>query len=314
MTDATPSPDTPRRFRRYLASIAALFLLLYLLPFFFIRAPRYVEWTTSAFGRNFEYGFTATGIDADVVILGDSTALYGVDTRSLSQQLGVKAFNLPNIQSSILALGDIGFKRYLEHNRPPRVLVLYLAPWDLDFAHQPFNAAIYDGEEMLLRHGTFAELVSFYRIHFDELLAFPFKFYRVQSPSGLRYLFHPHASPPDVAATLGHLDRGLVPSLRPDCRFNQDFASRVFAYRSDQELIARYSTPQTRVLVQIAPIARCTGSARWLREDYAAIPAAPPRLLDPHDVIDDSFFAHLEPSGVPIATRNLAEALRPLLH
>lgn len=306
----TSAQDSPR-FGRYLCWIALFSILLYLLPFLLVRAPHFDQWTYSAFGRDIEYGFNVRHVDADVLVFGDSTALYGIDTNAMSAALGSRVFNLPGIQPSVTVTHDIGLQHYLQHNRPPRVIVLYFAPWDLDFITQKFESATYDGDEMLLRHGTPRQLVKFYRTHLDQLLSFPFRFYRVQSFAGLRYLIHPRPGPPPMSVSGGHRPIADYPALLPNCAFPP---SRTLAgTASIRQLVARYTSQQTRVLVYVSPVADCRGAERLTRSDYTGFPAAPPRLLPSGDFVRDGFYVHPLPAGVQLATAQLTEAVRPLL-
>lgn len=292
--------------------MAALPLLLWVLPFALVRAPHFAQWSTSAFGRNLEYAYAARGIDADVLVFGDSTALYGIDAQAMSATLGVKVFNLPEIRPALEVTHDLALQQYLRQNRAPRLLVVYLPPWNLDFAHAAIRDAPYDGDEMLLRHGTLAEIAGFYREHALEMLSFPLRFYRVQSLSGLGALARP-AVPPDVARLQGHLPIGTYQALPANCALSPALQQQAFQARTARELAARYSTATTRVLVYVAPMAACQGTQRWLAEDYRAIPAAVPHLLPPADVAQEGYFVHPNTAGVPVTTELLTEAVRPLL-
>ena len=310
----TPDPEaatpTPFPYGRYLAALLLLAAVLYPLPFFLIRAPHFGQWSTSPYGRDLEYGITAQHIDADVLIYGDSTALYGLDPRRMSQELGVKVFNIPNVLPSLRVTGDLGLSRYLAANKPPRLIVLYLSPWDLDYTSMQSADILYDGDEMLLRHGTAAQIGAFYRTHPAEYLQFPFMFYRVNSLTALR---HPDPSPPETALTGGHKQIPPHLPLPANCELPATRATTHLATETARALYTRFNTAATPVLVYIAPIPTCRNTATILANDFTHLPAAAPRLLPPADFVNDGYYAHPLNEYVPTVTDQLTEAVRRLL-
>ena len=304
-SEQTTAMRTAPVWRRYLAWLAAAALVLYPLPFLLMRAPHFERWSTSPYGRDLEYGMTARGVNADVLIYGDSTALYGLDPRQMSQELGVKVFNLPNLLPSLRVTGDLGLRRYLAANQRPRLIVFYLSAWDLDYAASKSRDILYDGDEMLLRHGSAGEIFSFYKSHASELLQFPFMFYRVNSPLGLQYLLEPRPDPLS-AGSLGHLVLMTGNPLPPACSLPPVKTSLETA----RALVARYNTRGTRAIVYVAPLPGCRNAAALRVKNYSALQAESPRLLPPGDFLADGYYAHPSATHVGEVTDQLAEALR----
>ena len=140
---------------------------------------------------------------------------------------------------------DLGLRRYLAHNKPPRLIVIYLPPWHLDTAH--LNSLVtYDGDEMLLRHGTFDEITGFYRHHVREYLEFPFTFYRVNSLTGFWNLRLPDPELTDLARTQGHRDlpKG-IPAIRGQCTLPADYVNGHLPVGTARELVDEFNTGQT---------------------------------------------------------------------
>ena len=289
-----------------------LSVLLYPVPFLLIRAPRYNSWSASPYGHDLEYGITTTGVDADVVIYGDSTAVFGLDPVRMSRELGVKVFNVPNQLPSLLVLKDLGLRRYLAHNKPPRLIVFYLPPWHLDTEHLP-SLITYDGDEMMLRHGTFAEIAGYYRHHVQELLTFPFGFYRVNTISGFLNLRLPDPPPSDLARTQGHRD---LPKLKPmggQCTLPADYLSGHLPMGTARELVDRFNTKQTQAILYLAPVADCTNISEVERADYSQFPGTVPHVMAPSTFANDGYYAHPMPPNVPLFSDQLVERIRPLL-
>src|ERR1700753_1737258 len=120
-------------FRHYLVWLAALPLLVYLIGFVLVRIPSYERWGGSSWGPILDYAFQAKGENADVVIFGDSSALFAVNPMQMSKQLGLKVINLPNTIGGLPVVGDMALGRYLAGSRPPKLIVFYFTAWDLDY-------------------------------------------------------------------------------------------------------------------------------------------------------------------------------------
>src|SRR5271168_5144205 len=174
-TQATQSIGTQTRLARYLLVFFAVPLTLYLLPLIALRIPGFERWGGSTYGPALDFGFRSPGQDADVVIFGDSSALYGIDPVQMSAALGVKVINLPNTAGSLPVTGDLALRRYLSTNKKPQLLVFYFAPWGLNYTHEE-SSAIFEGEEMLIRNGTWSEIFAFAKNHRTQSLVFPFQF------------------------------------------------------------------------------------------------------------------------------------------
>ena len=298
------------RYGRFLFWLCVLALAMYLLPYFLIRAPHFDEWSTSAYGRDLEYAMTASHVDADVVILGDSTALYGLDPKRMSAELGVKVFNISNTLTSLRVTGDLGLKRYLAANKRPRLIVIYLSAWGLDFGNYGTADPVYDGEEMLLRHGTAADVWAFGKQHPAAYLQFPFVFYRVSSPMGF---IHPSHDEPAVVAAMGHKPMQPGPSLAGDCALNAARVDPKLPMQSARELYERYNSAAIPVLVYVAPVPTCNGIDVVVTNNFGAIHAAPPRVLAATSIVQDGYYTHPMTAHVGEVSDQLVQAIRQKL-
>ena len=309
-TDPT-SPLPP--FRRYLRWSATLFLALYLAPAFILRIPSFEHWGGSSFGPALDYGFQIPHQDADIVIFGDSSAAVGLDPLQMSAALGLKVINLPNTGASLHVVRDMNLKRYLASNKPPRLIVFYFTPWNLDYSHEPAGGRIYEGEEMLVRHAGPTQIATFASTHLIDTFQFPFRFYSANPPNALRTaLRHEHPSQ-DVAQAMGHADPlSRRPPLTPPCTFPTDL-TRTKPTTTARTLIHTYTTQNTQTLFYIAPMPACTNVDAFTTRSYREVNAAPPRVLPVASYKLDFAYTHLLPEAVPQATATLAEAIRARL-
>lgn len=308
--------DTPASYesskttmRRYCWIGIGTLAIMYLLPFGLLRLPGFQRWSGSEYGPILEYSFTASKVNADVVIFGDSSALFGIDPNQLSSMLHVKAVNLPNTIGNLPVLDDMPLRQYLRSNQPPRLLVFYFAPWNLDYMSSK-RTQLYEGEELLVRHGSLTDLTRFSESHMSEMLSFPFRFYSANKLSvSISRLRHRHVKLPiDVA--MGHVPLNFPPEklLRAQCHIPETLLSET---QADAVIALRdkYENDGMPIMVFIAPIPACDNADDPIQISYTEISADHPMRMDPTQYEDDGYYCHLNSTGVPAATANLATAI-----
>ena len=260
-----------------------------------------------------DYAYDTHPQNADVVIFGDSSAFIGIDPKILNAKFGIRSLVLPDTIGSIPVTGDAPLRSYLAHNRPPRLIVLYFSAWNLDFAHIP-KFRLFEGEEMLLRHGSPREIAQFTLHHPTEMLQFPFRLYSTFGPKMIQAALHGVNREQETADALGHADYNEArPPLTSSCTIPPEYLSQT-GTASVAELQRRYNTPETRVMVYLAPIPDCRNSAAAENRSYAAVDSAPPKVLPARFFVGDVYYAHILPGSVPAASDLFAEALARRLH
>jgi hypothetical protein len=309
LEEANPaSADAPKGlpFRFYLIWLVTPTLVLYFLGFLIVRVHGYERWGGSSWGPSLDYAFQTSGENADVVIFGDSSALLAVDPLEMSRRMNLKVINLPNTIGSLPVIGDMALKQYLRTNRPPRLIIFYFCPWDLDYARMT-GTRIFEGEEMLARHGSWKEIAVFSLHHPGELLNFPFRVFSSWSPASTLAWLRTSKKSPEVVAFRGHVTNTLpFPALNKDCSLPAaDLAIERSA--SVRQLMGRYTTPVTGTLLYFAPVPNCAHVDRLLSAVKTYFQSPPPAVFPPTDFTADSYFAHLEPQAVAPATRLLGD-------
>lgn len=294
---------------KYLLCVLLVTVLLYPLPLLLVRLPSYERWATSEWGPMLEYSFDTRPKNADVVIFGDSSAFLGVDPRIVNAQLGIHSIVLPDTVGSIPVTRDEPLRSYLAHNPRPRLIVLYFSPWNLDF-EQTAKGRLFEGEEMLLRHMSWHDIARFERRHPLELPEFPFKLYSTFGPKIVMAALHHVNREEATAQALGHADyTEPFPPLQQNCVIPSEYLSHKTT-ASTQDLIRRYSTAETEVMVYLAPIPNCRNSRDFAQHAYGDLRVDPPQLLPSEAFAGDPYYAHLEPSSVATASLLLGDALK----
>jgi hypothetical protein len=274
-------------------------------PFLAERLPALQHYSGSSWGLLLDHSYNLAGTDADIVIFGDSSALYGIDTPRLSAALGVKAINLPQSIGSIVVNGDIPLRRYLAQNKPPQLIVFYFTPWDLDFGAVN-DPRIYEGTEQLLRHGAMPELLHMLRTRPTNLLTFPLMFYR--AGSSITQLWVPGVQ--EIAIPRNGFQpypKALYGPLPANCVLPSSVLNKT-SDRSLQQLLKNFRHNGTEIIPVLGPIPQCKDADRVLARLGPALTVMPAKVF-----ADDKYFAHILSTQTDVSTDRLAAILRPHL-
>ena len=310
-TTAKPpsSIEGRRELTRYLLNVLLVISVLYILPLTIVRTDAYQHRSLSFYSRPLNYAFQTPVKDADVILFGDSTALLGIDPSQMSSDLGVNVLNLPNTHGSLMVNGDLPLRRYLAHNRPPKLIVFYFAPWDFDYGNTPFDAIpVFEGEEVLAAQGTFKEITSFAVKHPEDAALFSLRLYADSWEFLLHKVSH-QGQEETLASTHGHIENTDPSVLASPCTFPPLLLDNI---RFDwvKALGEKYASSQTRVLYFVAPVPACTNVSVLLNHRYDELPAALPVLLPPETFVRDIRYIHPHTDAVAQITHSLSKAVR----
>jgi hypothetical protein len=300
---------------RYFLALFALPIVLYVCPFAAVRMPSYGRWSRTIDFPNLEFAFNTSGQNADVVIYGDSTAKIGIDPSQMSAALNLKVLDLPRSYSTLLVDDDLPLRRYVKANKPPRLIVFYFAPWNFDYGNDNSDRKpLYNGMEMLVRHGTADEIWAFAKANPLYMMQFPLMFYSVNANLTAFDREAVNKQIRQVITTNGHMDIDLynVMHCGPTCVIPQGLIGRM-RFEWVRKMSEKYRTEQTKVMYFAAPIPACVNAQAVIDHASGVLPAAPPKALPASLFVDDTYYCHLYAAGVPQATQNLINAVRPLL-
>jgi hypothetical protein len=312
-TSAPAVAPSRSRLVLYFLVLLAVPGFFYLPPFFLVQMPSYAKWSRVPDFPLLDFSFKSAGQNADVVIFGDSSANHGIDPSLMSAALGVKVLDMPNGLGGLLVVNDLSLRRYMAADKPPQLIIFYFAPWNLDYGHDDIRTdPLYNGMEMLVRYGTAGEIFAFVKAHPAYAIQFPLMFYRANINPQMFHqkLYREQAR--QVVATNGHGD--TIGTLHYDsgCVIPTALIGRM-RYDWVRRMAETYSTPQTKVLVYVAPIPGCSNAQAAVDHARAVLPLAPPKTMPAPLFLDDQYYIHLYADGVPLATQNLIDAARPLL-
>ena len=299
--------------RRYLLLLSIPVLLVYVAVFPLVRVAklRYDRWGMSKWGPILNFPFEAQHLDADIVIFGDSTAFLGVDPRIINQDLGLHTLVIPNTIGSLHVVNDLALERYLQRNRRPRLLVFYFAAWNLDYSHDEQKNLVFEGEEILLRNGTWSDIGFYAEHHPLDLLMFPFQ----QLNSTLRISKFKEAFHADRAAdtfsSLGHRDYTEPwATLDSSCIIPNRYIDQSTS-TSVQLLMRKYQQQNFTVAVYLAPVPSCTNAHVVTDRMFSDVRAAHPIGLPASSFANDGFYGHVRPPSVAMVSHLFAQSIRP---
>ena len=315
--NAALSPFQRPRFAAALACVLLIPAIVYVLVF----AAALTRWSglrslgLSKFGTVLDYGWEVRNVDADVLIFGDSSAFLGVDPRVVQATLHRRTAVLANTIGSLPITGNLVLQRYLQHNRRPAVLVLYFTPWNLNYGTSKRHDFLLEGEEELLRYGTWREIAHAVAAYPLEFLAFPFQEMESLGPEQLRrFVHHDEARrEQEVRQAFGHWSYGFafLPTS-PDCLLKPEYTTPT-AHNTIRQMKEQYARMGMQVVVYLAPVPDCANTAPILRASYTDVQAAKPAALPPSWFANDGFAAHILPPYVQQTSELFAGTLREAL-
>jgi hypothetical protein len=276
---------------------------LYILPFVLERAPALQRISGSDWGLRLDYTYTLANTNADVVIFGDSSALYGIDAPRLSRELGLHVINLPQSIGTLVVNEDRPLLYYLAHNKPPRIIVFTVMPWNRDF-HAVSNALVYEGIEQVIRHGSSSSIVDAARAYPRDLATFPLSFYLVQS----RFTQLPKSTQPSYQLRDGsepYSASGLP--ISGTCAFSREQLA-AHSDRSMRQLQADAAQRGIPSLSLVSPVPQCANVDRLKAFYGPALTVMPANYF-----ADDHYLAHLLQDHRNDVTGQLAIQVRATL-
>jgi hypothetical protein len=215
---------------------------------------------------NLAYGAKLNGADCQVLVYGDSSAMVGIDPSVIRARTGLSTCNIAEFQPMTMLNGTMLLDTYLEHNAPPRFLVFFFAPEDLDPQSQhsngPFEAIVY---RMRQPH-RLTSLVDLAADHPNELMAWV--------EQGLRFTLVNLFSKSASLETQHLRDRthGQLPMNSPT-RTACDSLLRNAP--PDKSWIAglrtKYGHGVTTVFVDATPLATCDPSLPFFRQQLRGV-------------------------------------------
>jgi len=217
-----------------------------------------------------DYPFSLKGVNCEVVIFGDSTAVTGVDPTIVERSTGLKSCNIAQSQSILALIGTAALDTYLKNNAPPKYVVMQFAPETLARDRQDFFWA--EGFTLLLRTRSIAAALPVMALHPVE--SYRFALWALKAKvAALR-----GAPPPDFSVTEETFrSRGglLILPKPPQTRCTNSHPFLPPTRSWVQMLRDKYAVNGTTVLIDVAPIPTCAPNAAAIAQGIRAVSDSP---------------------------------------
>jgi hypothetical protein len=118
----------PSRYTRYLLAHFCIIVALLVTPFVLLRSQNYRRHVYYLWHPLVDEKLETRQVNADVVLVGDSSLLMGVQPEVIKERTGLSSYNLGLPGEAFCMVGEVLLNSYLAHNRSPRVLILYMSP------------------------------------------------------------------------------------------------------------------------------------------------------------------------------------------
>lgn len=299
----SPLNDAAMQHRRFICLVIGICVAAYGLLIGIGRSALYCHFSHNLFDAAPCFKSGMSGIGADVLLVGDSSLLYGVRPDLVAADGGGTTYNLgmigPSFSYQVSALID----GYLAGNKRPRAIVLYFAPYEKishDRIADPMWAplGIY-----LLRHGSWGDIAHFLTIRPSAIVEMP--------PIILTGLTMPgpvirqYAAQMQLSSGFVEYARGKL-ALPAGCQLGS-FRPPAYALGDNSAALAtlrrRYQAKGLPLFVYVAPIANCDNGIDAVRQAYKGVSDNLPMALPNENFADDVPVAnHVHASSAGVAT------------
>jgi hypothetical protein len=294
--------------------IAAVTAALQLVAVFAVASTHYfVSHSSDAYDVFADVKITIRGIDADVLLVGDSAVGSGVDPAVIKRDTGLSAYNLGVTITAFAHDPDFLIDHYLAENKQPRIIAFYLSP--TTHIGDP-QVQAYETGGMMLRHGGPERIASYFLLSPGRLLEYAHQVLTIALSSDwsdvkyrriVRSLtenagFIPIEDTAEEAATYGHIKDYAI-FCAQETRHRPPDEAAIAHFRQ------KYTRPGTTVMILVAPLADCDRSADYYAAEFDGLAdtVMPPL---PHELfIPDFWRVHLKKQGAELNSHIVGEVL-----
>ena len=270
LTDDTvaASAETPRLDPAVLYSLLVFLLPLLAIPAFIGlgKSDFFLHHGASVWVQSNDAIFNMRNRSCDVLVFGDSTAMTGIDPDVVEHDTGFHTCNIAVTNAVLAVTGNLTLDHFLQNNTRPRMLIVQLSPDDFQPENHLWHHTIYaEGLLEQLRHGSPAESRHLLLSHPHEAISFAgyaagFSAYYAIKDVWFRAT---HLRPEEDQV---HVRNGFFTPPSPARTFCDapdtlpSGTNATFARTLSTSFRSSYSSQDSVVLVDVAPIPSCDGN------------------------------------------------------
>ena len=253
---------------------------------------------------------------SDVVLIGDSSLVFGIRPDIIQRRTGLSAFNLGLPAGAVLFYPGLLLDHYLASNQKPKMVVIYASPWTFTDNPAGLQHLMNDALRFTIRHGSLLQVLGVlshdpsWVIRFSTLAMREQEWRHIgisQQPSEqmasdirrgrgwlpFRNMSSPHDAPIDLRDE-------CVLKTRPLGKPDRDKIKQVER---------KYAHLGINVMFYIAPVPTCDPTYQNIVMAYKGVADNHPQTLPSSDFIDDDWRTHLDVQGAIDASDQLATFL-----
>jgi len=292
-----------RRFYLYLLPLIGSPFLLLMAALIILPSKWFALHSQNAYLVNVGYGAKLYGENCQVLIYGDSSAMVGIDPSLIRARTGLSTCNIAELQPMTMLNGTMLLDIYLEHNTPPRFLVFFFAPEDLDPQSQrtngPFEAIVWR-----MRQPDKLKSLIYLTLHYpSELMGWV--------EQGLRFTLTNALSKP-ASTEIQHLREHTHGQLPMSARSLSVCDSLLRNAPPDKAWVAglrsKYGLGGTTVLVDATPLATCDPSLSFFQRVLPGVIDNRVEAL-PVSVYNADGRLHVDAEGSAILSKMVADQI-----
>lgn len=297
-------------FGRYLGIVLLLPLLLFLITFPLAASQAYLRISRRSWWHAEQYRFMQPPQqNCDVVIMGDSSGMTGVNPHVLEARTGWRTCNLALPYDNWAIAGTSPLDNYLAHNRPPRFVVFHLNENHLFRPLPNEDSSTIDAWLMVDEHFPLGEKLRLFASKPHNTLRFVTSVWKgfLTTKATLRPDWSGETYQHDMAGQIAERGWLAVPGTTPEivCGWQSPKFSIDPAYL--HAITAKYTRGETRAVIWANPARDCDIHIPQYRKDAEELGLPPTRVYNRTLFVDEF---HLNPLG---AARNATELATYLL-
>lgn len=308
IVDSDTRESKRRRYGVYLLIVLALPLAGLLLAFPIARSQRFLEVSRRQLWHATDYRFTGEMRDCEVVIVGDSSGMIGVDPQVVEARTGWKTCNLAVPYMVTAVAGTSILDRYLAQNPPPRFIVFHFSSTHLRAPALDEQNGVIDAWLAADERFTPGRALSLFVRHPQDSLYFAAELWQqfLSTNRLLRPDWSGQTYTRDLSAQRAHRGWLAQPGTAWDVVCGWQAPSITVDRSYLDGLIARYTMGGTQVMIWENPSRACDTHIEQYRADDRAL-GLPPAQVYPIHQFADAF--HLNTVGAARNSEALAVAM-----
>jgi hypothetical protein len=301
---------------RFICIVLAICLAGYSALFILGRSSTYCTLTKRSADLSPCYKFSVAGQKADILVVGDSSLLYGIRPDVVESFARRSVYNYGIVGPTFAFDPRATIERYLATNTRPRAIIVYLSPWDIVEPGKILDPVWFPAGLTALQHGGLAEMAAIVRARPSAIVELPPIIlssigFSTQASAQRRKAMEAAGGHFDFETMLNAGNRSLkdCPASPPPGEVPQASRSRAAL----ASLKAHYAGQGIPLYIYTAPFGRCGAQTQAIAAAYRGIADNVPTSLPDELFARESGYGksvHVNRDGVLVVSRLLGEFIQ----